>query len=57
MNQQKLREWILKQNYFSLNPACDGMTAWELAGIIIREAQDDKHYVYTNIGPKKIPIK
>ncbi len=39
MNQQKLREWILKQDYFSLNPKFDGMTAWELAGIIIREGQ------------------
>lgn len=41
MNQQKLREWIMKQDYFSLNPKYDGMTAWELAGIIIREGQEE----------------
>ena len=41
MNQQKLREWILKQKYFFLNPELDGMTAWELAGIIIREGRDE----------------
>ncbi len=33
--QQKLREWILGQNYFYLNPKYDGMTAWEIAGIIL----------------------
>lgn len=39
--QQKLREWILKQTYFSLEPKYDGMTAWELAGIILREIGDE----------------
>lgn len=34
--QQKLREWILKQKYLSLNPEYDGMTAWELAGMMIK---------------------
>ena len=34
--QQKLRAWILKQDYFSLNGKFDGMTAWELAGIILK---------------------
>ncbi len=27
----------MKQPYFTLEPKYDGMTAWELAGIIIRE--------------------
>ena len=40
MNQQKLREWILKQKYFSLEPNFDGMTAWELAGKIIKAGTD-----------------
>ena len=35
--QQKLREWILKQPYFHLDVKYDGMTAWELAGIILKE--------------------
>jgi len=34
--QQKLREWILKQPYFNLNARYDGMTAWELAGMMIK---------------------
>lgn len=38
MNQQKLREWILKQDYLYLNPKYDGMTAWELAGMMIKNA-------------------
>lgn len=57
MNQQKLREWIMKQNYFSLNPRYDGMTAWELAGIIIREGQDEVNYQYTKVGVKPIATK
>lgn len=50
--QQKLREWILKQKYFFLAPEYDGMTAWELAGIILRESGDTK-FVYTNVGTRK----
>lgn len=34
--QQRLREWILNQKYLSLEPEFDGMTAWELAGMILK---------------------
>ena len=50
--QQKLREWILKQKYFFLAPSYDGMTAWELAGIILRESGDE-NFVYTKVGHRK----
>lgn len=40
--QQKLREWILKQKYFSLTPEFDGMTAWEIAGKILEVLEDEK---------------
>ncbi len=45
MNQQKLREWIMKQPYFTLEPKYDGMTAWELAGIIIREGSETEKVI------------
>ena len=38
--QQYLREWILKQPYFSLNGKYDGMTAWELSGIILKQINE-----------------
>ena len=53
MNQQKLAEWILKQKYFFLSPECDGMRAYDLAGIIIREGQDEIKYAYSKVGTRK----
>ena len=47
MNQQKLQQWILKQDMFRLTGKWDGMSAWELAGIIIREGQDDLFKTHT----------
>ena len=40
--QQKLREWIMKQEYLFLNSKYDGMTAWEIAGIILREIEEEE---------------
>ena len=47
MIQQKIREWILKQDYMFLNPKNDGMTAWEIAGIIMKES-GIKEKAYSN---------
>ena len=38
--QQRLREWILEQKYFALTPRFDGMTAWELSGIILKKIDE-----------------
>lgn len=38
--QQKLREWILTQEYFFLNAKYDGMTAWEIAGKILKVIEE-----------------
>ena len=38
--QQRLREWILEQKYFALTPQFDGMTAWELSGIILKKVEE-----------------
>ena len=38
--QQRLREWILEQKYFALTPQFDGMTAWELSGIILKKLEE-----------------
>lgn len=48
--QQKLREWILKQDYLFLNPKYDGMNAWEIAGKILKEIEDDSSVQELNIS-------
>lgn len=40
VKQQKLREWLLKNEYLHLNPEKDGFTAWEIAGIILKVIEE-----------------
>ena len=49
IKQQKLREWILTQPYFSLNAKYDGWTAWEIAGKIL-EVIEEKYIDCPNCG-------
>ena len=34
---QRLREWLLKNEYLHLNPEKDGQTAWGVAEMILRD--------------------